>query len=54
MLKKKANEMLENLNECDDILIQGIIDCYFYEGDEVVIIDYKTDSVKESEMKKLN
>jgi ATP-dependent helicase/nuclease subunit A len=53
VLKKKANEMLENLNECDDILIQGIIDCYFYEGDEVVIIDYKTDSVKESEIEEI-
>ncbi len=53
VLKKKANEMLENLNECDDILIQGIIDCYFYEGDEVVVIDYKTDSVKENEIEEI-
>lgn len=27
----------------EKILLQGIIDCYFYEGDEIVIIDYKSD-----------
>lgn len=50
VLKKKASEMLNNFHECDDILIQGVIDCYFYEGDDVVIIDYKTDSVKDSDI----
>ena len=27
----------------EKILLQGIIDCYFYEGDEIVIVDYKSD-----------
>jgi ATP-dependent helicase/nuclease subunit A len=26
-------------------LIQGIIDAFFYEGDEIVVVDYKTDRV---------
>ena len=31
----------------EKILLQGIIDCYFYEGDEIVIVDYKTDRYKD-------
>ncbi|WP_313341516.1 helicase-exonuclease AddAB subunit AddA [Sedimentibacter sp.] len=45
VIKKNANEIISALNENDTILIQGIIDCYFYEDDEVVIIDYKTDEI---------
>ncbi|MCR5405339.1 MAG: helicase-exonuclease AddAB subunit AddA [Lachnospiraceae bacterium] len=30
---------------CNDMLIQGIIDAYFLEDDEIVIVDYKTDRV---------
>lgn len=45
VIKRYANEIIGSLNENDIILIQGIIDCYFYEGDEVVIIDYKTDEI---------
>lgn len=45
VIKKKACEILDNVKLDDIILLQGIIDCYFYEGDEIVIIDYKTDDV---------
>ena len=31
-----------------DILVQGIIDCYFEEGDELVLIDYKSNLSKEN------
>ncbi|MDY3928633.1 MAG: UvrD-helicase domain-containing protein [Clostridia bacterium] len=27
----------------EKILIQGVIDCYFYENDQVIIVDYKSD-----------
>lgn len=27
----------------DEALVQGIIDCYFFEGDHIVLLDYKTD-----------
>lgn len=30
----------------ESVLLQGIIDCYFYEGDGIVLLDYKTDSVR--------
>lgn len=53
VIKKKADEILDNLSESDFILVQGIIDCYFKENDEIVIIDYKTDKVKENEVDKL-
>lgn len=35
--------------DCDSeelVLVQGIVDAFFYEGDEIVIMDYKTDSVE--------
>lgn len=47
VIKKQANEIINHLDENDVILIQGIIDCYFYEGEEVVIIDYKTDDISQ-------
>ena len=31
------------------VLIQGIIDAWFIEGDEIVLMDYKTDRVKEAD-----
>lgn len=30
----------------EKVLLQGIVDCFFYEDSEVVLIDYKTDFVK--------
>lgn len=53
VIKKKADEILKNLNGNDFILVQGIIDCYFEEDDEVVIIDYKTDNINENQIEKL-
>ncbi len=48
VIKKQANDVIKNLNEDDNILIQGIVDCYFYEGDDIVVIDYKTDAVHDN------
>lgn len=45
VIKKNADEIIGSLDQNDSVLIQGIIDCYFYEGDQVVIIDYKTDEI---------
>ncbi len=47
VIKKNANEIIKTIHSNDIILVQGIIDCYFYENDEVVIIDYKTDEIKD-------
>ncbi len=50
VIKKEADRILNNLNKEDTILVQGIIDCYFYEGDDIVLVDYKTDSVNEDNL----
>lgn len=45
----KPGEILTGYDDCDDetIVVQGIIDAYFIEDGEIVLMDYKTDSVKE-------
>ncbi len=48
VFRKKANDVLDSLNEEDLILVQGIIDCYFIEDEEAVIVDYKTDKIDET------
>ncbi len=46
IIKKKYSEIKSNYaNENKEILVQGIIDCFFYENDEIILIDYKTDSL---------
>ena len=36
----------------DTILVNGIIDCYFREGDDIILLDYKSDRIhKEEELK---
>lgn len=34
---------LTDIND-EEIILQGVIDCWFTEGDEIVLLDYKTDS----------
>ncbi|WP_310604008.1 UvrD-helicase domain-containing protein [Anaerosporobacter sp.] len=41
----KANEIRPDLMSEEPILVQGIIDCFFEEEEEIIIIDYKTDYV---------
>ena len=33
----------------DGSLVQGIIDCFFYEGDDIVLLDYKSTRIKDKE-----
>lgn len=40
-----AAQLDEQWPDSETILVQGIIDAYFYEGDEIVLVDYKTDKV---------
>ncbi len=42
-----ASEVDGSYPEEDRIMVQGIIDAFFSEEDRVVVIDYKTDSVKD-------
>jgi len=34
-------------NNDDKILIQGVIDCYFEEGKEIIVVDFKSDKVSD-------
>lgn len=46
-------ELKKDIGE-EKVLIQGIIDCAFFEGDSIILLDYKTDRVKsEDELKEL-
>lgn len=40
-----AKKIRENWTSEDMVLIQGIIDAYFYEGEDIILVDYKTDYV---------
>ncbi len=40
---KNLSEITKNENDNAEVLIQGVIDCYFFEGDKIILVDYKTD-----------
>ena len=42
-----ANRVEESFPVAEKVLIQGIIDAYFEEDGEIVLVDYKTDAIKE-------
>ena len=44
-----ANRVEEFFPPTEKVLIQGIIDAYFEEEGEIVLVDYKTDAIKEPE-----
>ncbi|MEG0292516.1 MAG: helicase-exonuclease AddAB subunit AddA [Anaerovoracaceae bacterium] len=50
-VKEKPFTMVHTIND-NDVLIQGIIDCYFEENDSLIIVDYKSnynlDGIKEA------
>ena len=47
---KIVGDNSESFGGTPEILIQGIIDAYFVEDDEITIVDYKTDSVTNAQM----
>lgn len=47
MMGISARDVCNDFPEEEDILVQGVIDVYFEEGDELVILDYKTDRVSD-------
>ena len=44
-LRKRASEVNTDWSPGEEVLIQGIIDAYFEEGDDIILMDYKTDVV---------
>lgn len=53
VISRKASELDEAWPDEERVLIQGIIDAYFWEDDEIVLVDYKTDRVYPGEEQKL-
>lgn len=43
------NELQHLTDNNTPIVVQGIIDAYFREGDKLILLDYKTDKVKEGQ-----
>lgn len=53
MMSVPASEADPSYPADETILVQGVIDACFAEGDEIILVDYKTDRVKEiGELKK--
>lgn len=46
VISQPASTVKEHWGDEESVLIQGIIDAYFQEEEELVILDYKTDRVK--------
>lgn len=44
-----AKELDEAWGSGEQVLVQGIIDAYFLEGEEIVLVDYKTDRISQGE-----
>jgi len=44
---RPAKLYFQNTGDDDEILLQGVIDCFFEENDELVVVDFKTDRVSE-------
>lgn len=53
-LKKRASEVLPGVGDTEEILlVQGIIDCYFQEGEDLVLLDYKSDFILGSDREEI-
>lgn len=47
-MRRRAQEVIVGLQDSqENLLIQGTVDCYFEEGDELVLVDYKSDEITE-------
>lgn len=51
---RQAGELIDgNQNNNETLLIQGVIDLFFLEGDELILIDYKTDYIQSGSSEKI-
>lgn len=46
VISQKASDINEIWNEEEQVLVQGIVDAYFLEQNEIVIVDYKTNWIQ--------
>lgn len=52
VLGVRADEIYPDITSDETILVQGIIDVYFEEDGELVVLDYKTDKVRTADQLK--
>ena len=45
-----ASRVVGETSQDDSIVVQGIVDAYFAEGDDLVLVDYKTDYIKDGQV----
>ena len=50
---QRSAAVLDDLWQGETVLVQGIIDAYFVEDGEIVLVDYKTDRVRRGQEQKL-
>jgi ATP-dependent helicase/nuclease subunit A len=53
MISREARKLDPNWDCEERVLVQGIIDAYFMEDEDIVLVDYKTDKVRQGEEQKL-
>jgi ATP-dependent helicase/nuclease subunit A len=55
ILKMSVGDILRTKmdNSGESVYVQGIVDCYFYEDNEIVLIDYKTDRTSDDRVEDL-
>ena len=53
MMGLPAREIYSEQDSDAMVLVQGIIDAFFYQGEEIVVVDYKTDAVEPGQEKEL-
>lgn len=53
VMKVDRKELDASWSGDETVLVQGIIDAYFLEGEDIVLVDYKTDRIAQGEEKKL-
>lgn len=53
VMKVDRKELDASWSGDETVLVQGIIDAYFLEGEDIVLVDYKTDRIARGEEKRL-
>ena len=53
VMKVDRKELDASWSGDETVLVQGIIDAYFLEGEDIVLVDYKTDRIARGEENKL-
>ena len=48
-MRIKASDVFDEDSGDENIMVQGVIDAWFYEGNDIILLDYKSDFVDNSD-----